>query len=638
LLRRLTAIGHGDTPVRRADRPDTTAAELAGELETFALDLAARFDARNGTGHQSDVIRSAMSAEPYGVQVPLSPTDRRAVTPTTEPVTAPAPRDQPLPEIDGTATAAELIDLAEQYFRDDRADALQAVLTAYDARFTEPEDPALAARLWSLRGFVLPVDATEETTAAWERSAELFAAAGNTARSSAIRARLTLYLAQDDEVTPAVLAEIEADVTVQEERGDPESRAAALLRLAQAYRMMGRLDEANEAGDRSDRAAAEDGDPRRVAHHAMVRAQTRAMAGRTDEALMAARSALEFYAEHGPDREHAEAAMVLGQITDDPSEIVAALGVPLAFGLEGAALPARIKRGRALLHLGRAEESIADFVEAVAICAESRSEEHGLFARQELAQAYYQADRPAEAAEVAEEALLGFERLGHEEPADNTRFLLAAVYRDLGDNDRALTIYRDLIEKQVDNPAGRGQIAEQAGQLLYDLDRDSEAALTFLAAAEALREAGDPAGELRVLRRRLMALNYADEVPEAEEVIKSVAQRYAELPAELAESPGVIWGKAIFAFEAGHMLMRRGRYAEALTHLYGAPDILRGIGATDDADRVDSSIGEALLRSGSPVEAERVLGALLERMSPDLPIRQMVVQLHEEATKGLNDR
>jgi tetratricopeptide (TPR) repeat protein len=642
LLRRLTAIGHGDTPVRRADRPDTNAAELAGELEKFAMDLAARFDARNGTDHQSDVIRSVMSAEPFGVQVPLSPTDRRAATRATEPDPVPAPRDQPLPEIDETATAAELIDLAEQHFRDDRVDALRQVLTTYAARFAEPEDPVLAARLWSLRGFDLPLDATEETTAAWERAAELFAAAGDSARASAIRTRLMLFQAQDDdELTPEVLAEVEADVAIQERHGDPESRAAALFRLAQAYRMLDRLDEANEAGDRSDRAVAEAGDPRRVAYHAMVRAQMRAMAGRSDEALAAARSALEFYAEHGPDREHAEAAMVLGQIADDPAEIVATLGVPLAFGLDGAALPARIKRGRALLHLGRAEEAIGDFVEAVALCAESRSEEHGLFARQELAQAYFQADRPAEAAEVAEEALLGFERLGYEEPAGNTRFLLAAVYRELGDNDRALTIYRDLIEELTDNPAGRGQIAEQAGQLLYDMDRDSEAALTFRAAAEALREAGDPAGELRVLRRRLMALNYADEVPAAEEVVALAAQRFAELPAELAGEPSVIWDRAVFGFEIGNLLMRRGRYAEAVPHLYGAPESLRGIGAVDDADRVEGMLAEALLRSGSPVEAERLLNVLLKRMRPDAPTRDLARGLHDEAReaiKGLNDR
>jgi tetratricopeptide (TPR) repeat protein len=634
LLRRITAIGHGDSPVRRAGRPDTTAADLAGELEAFATDLAARFDARNGTSHQTEVIRRTMSAEPYGVEVPLSPTARRSpvVTP------GPARAEEPVITIDDTATPAELIDLAERHYLEDQGDALRAVLAAYDARHDDPEDPSLAGRLWTLRGFTLPDEAIEETAAAWERAAGLFTTAGDTARASAVRARLALYRTRDGEPAAEALSVIETDVTVQEQHGDPGSRASALIRLSQAYRLLDRLGDANDTGDRADRVASETGDERRLAYHAMVRAQNRAMAGRGEEAIEAARAAWAFYREHGPAREIAEAGMVLGQLTDDPEEAATALGAPLGFGLEGAQLPARVNRGRALMRLDRPAEAIEDFVEAVALCAEAEQVEAGLFARQELAQAYHQANRPAEAVEVAEEALLGFDRLGFEEPAADTRFLLAAVYRELQDTDRALQIYRDLIEKLEGNPAGRGQVGEQAGQLLYDVDRDSEAALTFRAAAESLREAGDLVGELRLLRRRLMALNYADEVPEAEEVIELAARRYAELPDELASEPGVIWGRSVFAFEVGNVLMRRGRYAEALPHLYGAPERLREIGAVDDADRVEGMLAEALLRSGSPEEAERILGALLKRMRPDAPTRELASELYDEAQNRLNDR
>lgn len=635
LLRRLVAIGHGDSPVRRAGRPDTTAAELAVELETFVTDLAARFDARNGTGHQSDIVRRTMAAEPYGIDVSLSPSARpvRAAT-----VTLPAPPEPEKIEVSDTATAAELIDLAERYYRDDRGDALRAVLAAYGTRHPDPDDPVLAGRLWTLRGFVLPDDAVDETAAAWERAADLFTTAGDVARASAVRARLALYRSRDGGPGAEALSAIEADVAVQEEHGDPAGLASALVRLSQVYRLLDRLAEANDTGDRADRVAAETGDPRRMAYHAMVRSQNRSMADRDEEAIEAARSAWAFYREHGPAREIAEAGMVLGQLTDDPEEAVTALGVPLEFGLEGAQLPARVKRGRALMQLDRAAEAIGDFVEAVALCAEAGQAEGGLFARQELAQAYHQAGRPVEAVEVAEEALLGFDRLGFEEPAADTRFLLAAVYRELQDTDQALKIYHALIEKLAGNPAGRGQVGEQAGSLLYDVDRDSEAALTFRAAAESLREAGDLVGELRVLRRRLMALNYADEVPEAEEVIALATRRYAELPAELAGEAGVIWGRSVFAFEVGNLLMRRGRYAEALPHLYGAPERLREIGAIDDADRVEGMLAEALLRSGSPKEAERILGALLKRMRPDAPTRELASGLYDEATNRLNDR
>ncbi|GIE32117.1 hypothetical protein Ait01nite_051620 [Actinoplanes italicus] len=637
LLRRLEKIGHGHATVRRAGRPDATAAELARELETFALDLAARFDARNGTDHQSTVIREVMSEEPYGIEFNLSPTARRTDEVTVAPVVTKAP------ELSLTATAEELIELGERYSAEDRTDALQAVLDAHDARFGEPEEPALAARLWSLRGAALPDEAIEETATAWTRAAELFTAADDVTEASAMHARLAVQQAMHGEATEEQLAVVEADVAAQD---DPGATADALIRLAQMYRVLDRLDDADEAVDRADRIAAELGEERRLAYHAMIRAQNRMMAGRGEEAVEAARRAWAFYSEHGPVREQALSGMVLGQVTDDPEEAVATLGAALAFGLPGAALPARVRRGRALLQLGRPDRAIDDFVEAVALCTEAAAAEAGpdvgaLFARQELAQAYHQADRPAEAAEVAEEALLGFERLALQEPAGNTRFLLAAIYRDLGDNDRALTIYRDLIEELVDNPAGRGQVAELAGQLLYDMDRDSEAALTFRASAEALREAGDLAAELRLLRRRLMAHNYADEVPEAEEVIELAARRYAELPAELAAEPTVIWDRSVFAFEIGNLLMRRGRYAEAVPHLRGAPENLRGIGAVDDADRVEGMLAEALMRSGSLEDAERILGALLKRMRPDAPTRDLATRLYDEvhtAITGLNDR
>ena len=641
LLRRLTALGHGDTTIRRSGHPERSVAELAAELETFALDLAARFDARNGTAHQSTMITETMSSEPYGVEVPLSATARRAPAPEATPP-APVAEPEPIAPVDDSATPADLIELAERYQFEDREDAARSIMKAFDDRFPVPPEPALAARLWSLRGFLMPDEpgtVNTEMRAAWERAAGLFDEAGETGEASMMRARLAVLRARDGEPTADLLAVVEANAAHHDAHGTPQTRASAWIRLSQMYRLLDRVEEANAAGDRADRFAEETGDERRQAYHAMVRAQNRAIDHRHDEASEAARAAWTFYREHGPATMSAEAAVVVGQLTDDPGEAVTALSEALAAGLPGAALAARVHRGRALMQLDRAEEAIDDFVEVIALLAEGDAPpEGGFFARQDLARAYHRAGRTAEAAEVGEEALLGFDRLGFEEPTVDTRFLLAAVYRDLGDTSRALAFYRELIEKLEDNPAGRGQVGEQAGQLLYDLDRDSEAALTFRAAAESLRLAGDPAGELRLLRRRLMALNYADEVAEAEEVILLAGQRYRELPAELAAVPGVRWGQSIFAFEAGKLLMSRGRYADALPHLYGAPERLREVGAEDDADMVEGMLAEALLRSGSPAEAERVLSRLLERMRPDAPTREMAEELHTEAVNGLNDR
>ncbi|MEV6342096.1 tetratricopeptide repeat protein [Actinoplanes sp. NPDC051851] len=589
LLRRLGELGHGDTVVRRAGHPDATATALAEELTGYATELAARFDARNGTDHQSRTVATVMAAEPYGVELPLSPIARRVTAPV--PAPAPAVEPEPAPEIPSGASPAELIALAERHWEADRHEAARVTLAAV----APPDDAALAARYLTLLGRTLPDDDHEGTIAAWERAIELFTEVGEVGRASVLAARIALEEAEESEdgAGEEGLAVVLKDVAHQDEHGDASDRASAWLRVSTMYLMLGRVEEANEAGDRADEIAGEIGEARRLAYHAMIRARNRATAQRHEDALAAARFAWDFYREHGPAAVSASAAAVFGQISDDPAEVVTALGETLAAGATGPALMARVRRGRALMQLERAEEAIDDLVEAVALCAENGLDEGGVFARQDLGQAYRAAGRPAEAAEVGEEALLGFERLGYPEPANDTRLQLAGAYRDLGDSGRALELYRELIERLADNPAGRGQIGELAGQALYDLDRDSEAALTFRAAAEALRESGDPVGELRVLRRRLMALNYADEVPAAEELIAQVAAKYADLAPDLAAAPGVIWGRAIFAFETGNLLMRRDRYAEAVEHLLGAPEQLREIGAGDDADRVEAMLNEA---------------------------------------------
>jgi hypothetical protein len=656
LLRRLTEMGHGEATIRRRQHGETTAAKLAAELAAQATELALRFDARNGTDHQSRLIAADLSAEPYEVELVLSPTARRAATvpgsaesgsaesgPAESGSADPGPADpgpaESGPVIPAESSPAELLDLAKEYLREDHDAGLAATLDALDARYPELTDPLLAGRRAVLRGDQLRLADRDGVVEAWTDAAELFAAAvaagqaGAAGPASALRGRTALERAYAGEIDDAP---IEADVAYQDEHGGPAERAGAWARLSLVRFLQERYDEANEAGDRSDAYAEQAGRPRLVAMNALVRARNRAALDRNHEALTAARIGWEFFREHGPERRRAEAATVYGQLAEDPAERAEMFGHALAGGARGPALAARLGRARALVQLDRAGDAIADLVEAVALCAEQDLDDGGVFTRQELANAYRLAGRPVEAAEVAEEALLGFERLGHDDPANDTRFLLAGLYRQIGDDDGALTIYRDLIGRLSANPAGRGQIGEQAGGLLFDLDRDAEAAEVFRSAAEDLREAGDPIGELRVLRRRLAALHFADDVAAGEEVIRLAAERYAALPAELAAEPTTVWQYAMIAFETGRLLMFRGRAAEALPYLRGAPERLRAIGAVDDADRLGGMLGEALLRSGSPAEAEALLRALLAGMAPDAPGREVAATVYAEAQAALN--
>ena len=255
---------------------------------------------------------------------------------------------------------------------------------------------------------------------------------------------------------------------------------------------------------------------------------------------------------------------------------------------------------------------------------------------------------------MAEEALLYFDRAEADQnqadqsqadedlaergrAGDNTRYLLARQYRRLGDTDAALARYRELIERLTDNPHGRAQMGEEAGALLFDLDRDADAAEAFGAAATCLHDVGDLVAELRLLRRRVAALHFADDVEAAEEAIRLADERFGELPDELAAESEAVWHHGMTMWEAGRVLMSRGRYADALPHLHGADAPLRAIGATDDADHLAGMYGEALLRSGSPGEAEPVVRKLLDGMAPDAPGRQTAEQVYAEILQALGN-
>ncbi|MFI5893285.1 tetratricopeptide repeat protein [Actinoplanes sp. NPDC051513] len=629
VLRRITALGHGDLMVRRKDRDDIPAAELADELAAMATGIAARFDARNGTAAQGAWVAEQLVAEPFGVDLILDPAARQTRT---APVAAPA---EPAPEIPDQLGAEELLDLAEEHHRADRDAAFAAAMDALDARFSAWDDPLLAARRAGLAGNrARPAD-RDGALQLWTRAADLFAAAGAAGEASSLRSKIALERAFGGESDEGGDEPIRANVAHQEEHGDARERAAAWGRLSVLHMVRQEVAEANEAGDRADAYARESGDERLIAGHALLRARNRAAADRDEEALAAARQGFAYYREHGPARRLAEAAIVLGHAVNDPAEQAELFGIAIGTGDADHALPARVGRGHALRQLERPDEAIVDLTEAVALCAERGIDDGGAFARYELAEAYAQAERPVDAAEVAEEAVLLFDRAGNEHAGSNTRYLLAKQYQVLGDNDAALARYRELIERLTDNPWGRAQMGEEAGGLLFDLDRDADAAEAFGAAASTLHEVGDLVGELRLLRRRIAALHFADDLGAAEETIKLAELRWAGLPAEAAAEPEAIWHHGMTMWEAGRVLMARERWADALPHVRDAAEPLRAIGATDDADHLDGMYAEALLRTGRAAEAENLLGPLLAAMAPDAPGREVAETVWEEIRQEL---
>ncbi|GAA0563820.1 hypothetical protein GCM10010172_54020 [Paractinoplanes ferrugineus] len=621
LLRRLTETGHGELTVRRRDRDDISVAELATELADRATGIAARFDARNGTTYQSEQTAEKINAQPWAVELVLSPTARVA-----GPVRS-RPEPRPVPSVPAEASASELLDLATAQFLDEQVAGLAATLAALDERFPTLDDPLLAARRLAMTGNLRSWQGFEQSHLQWTAAAEMFAAAGDEGEAIVLRARAALARAQQGDVDPAP---IRADVEYQERHGAARTRANAWARLAVLHAVGDEMAEATEAINRCAEHAAESGNPRTVASHAELRARILAGSGDPEGALAAARSAWEFYRAMGPDFRLAPAAVLYGHLVGDgdPDTQIEVFGTAIAAGDADDALPARVGRGRAFKRTGQADFAITDLVEAVALCTEQGLGPGGAFARWELAEAYALAGRPVEAAEVAEEALTTFDEMGDDEGGNNARFLLAKQYREIGDRAGAVTRYRELIERLADNPAGRAQVGEEAAGLLFDMDRDADAAAAFRAAAEDYRQAGDPVGELRALRRRISALHYADDPDAAEETFRLAAERFAALP---EAEPAAVWEHGVSRFELARALLARERYDEVVPVLRGASAPLRSIDAIDEADRLDGMYGEALLRSGDRAAAVAHLRELLAGMAPDAPGREAAEKIYQEA-------
>lgn len=258
-----------------------------------------------------------------------------------------------------------------------------------------------------------------------------------------------------------------------------------------------------------------------------------------------------------------------------------------------------------------------DLAEAVTLCVEQGAEGDA-FLRWELANAYRVAGRLSEAAEVAEEAVLGLDRLGAQAEADRCRHLLAGVYEGLGEIDPALALLEQLAENldSPDNLPHRAQVLEEAGGILYEADRDALAAQRFAASASAYRLAELPLDELRARRRQLLALFWSGDLPAAAALIDVVDEAAAALTGLPEEPPVVTYERALAAEAVARVLTAEGRAVAALDRLDGVAGRLRSIEAFGEAAQVELLTGDLLLRGDRPGDAERLLREVLGGLPP----------------------
>ncbi|WP_020123181.1 hypothetical protein [Streptomyces canus] len=248
LLQRVEHLGHGELPAAGYAGRTWTASGLRAEVRGRADDLAARFDARNGTSTHTDRRRTRLDRAPLldALELTLRPRGLDDVAPAA-PVTAPVSR---------TATAVpdalpELIVQARKWEEEGHPEAqtcfarLRTLVAARD--YSHPDDPAVGP-LVRLRADLLADEATSaankdgfaEAAALHEEAAALYDDASEPAHAAVDRACALLAAAQipaqdtdGAEAKAAALTAAHASLVRlhEETTGLPPYLEARLLRL-----------------------------------------------------------------------------------------------------------------------------------------------------------------------------------------------------------------------------------------------------------------------------------------------------------------------------------------------------------------------------------------------------------------------
>jgi tetratricopeptide (TPR) repeat protein len=630
--------GYGDRTAA-----DVPADVLAARLAERAVEVVARFDARNGTGGQSERVRRLMAAPTLVDHLPLGPTTSRhpaaAAAPEVATASGAAPRPEPGPEADATPAAPssagpdDLLDLAEDCYAEDQFDRAVGVWRAFDERFAGAQLTALQrarrrdaeALMFANRG---DNDAAEPV---WREAIELYAQAGDEARTQQARGRLGLLLCETGREETGV-PDVAASTAWLRSGGSPRQLTAALLRLARAESTAGRTASAlaalDEALDRPDLLSSDRNAEARVL---VVRAHLLGASGDPVASREAAERARALCRRSGYRTGLGGSAWLVGLAAEQMDDRDAALdayeeALTVADGVEFRRA-IRAQRAGLLAGSSRAAEGVDDLADLVAEAAAAGDGERAARLRHQLAIGYLNCDRLVDAAEAAEETLAWFGRSG--EPAPHVvqvRHLLATVYRRLDQPDQAIAHLESAATDLtgLGNLAGTGQMLEEIGEILDWKDRDAAAAARFLAAAHAYRDAGLPLEEARATRRHATSLLWSGAGQDAVAALAEADRLAAALP----DGEGTDWERALLGFDGAQIFARTGQSEAALDRASAAADAFRRFPAPLQVGRSEWLVTDLLMRAGRAAEAERAarraLAELPERARERRPVAALL--------------
>ncbi|MFF4400684.1 tetratricopeptide repeat protein [Streptomyces sp. NPDC001480] len=524
LMDRLTELGLGEQRVPGPAGQVWTARELAAHARAEALDLAGRFDLRNGTTYVGDRTRERMAQRPLVERLPLGVRTTAAPAAVARPVA-------PVPPV--TAAGSDEPDLAALLAEARRlSDSLQPhALEAWAAVAQAAEGIGGAELAARDRAEIVDHEAMgrgPEGVELFERAAELYAEAGDAGEALAARARAAYARAlagQVDEALAAVAEPYDQVLALYAEDTTGVRQAASVL-MSRARILMRRLHEDPQgAGEAVGRAVREllalvdghvGGDVRLASRAAEARAMLAELAEHSGDVETAAnlfRRATRQFVEAGLPWfavEYEVRVAAFAHAQGDMAEAERALRAALEHG--GPHVEAI---GRAQLHLQLAEvvggrddvREAAEHALEAAHWADEAGEGAtlGAWARHQLGGFLLRQGRCAEAAEVLESALADLSAETHGDGAIvQTRWWIGDCLSELGEHREAAEHRLEAAEiarhwpEQQDHATLAHLAAESLGQAGLPADADQ----AYTRAGELWRSLGNVHGLVRSLRAR----------------------------------------------------------------------------------------------------------------------------------------
>ncbi|MEV6114218.1 tetratricopeptide repeat protein [Streptomyces sp. NPDC052109] len=688
LMNRLTELGLAGQRVPGPAGRTWTAGELAAHARVEALELAERFDRRNGTSCVGDRARARMAQRPLVDRLPLGV---RTVRPAPAPVAAPPSPQVHDEEPDLAALLAEARRLSDT-LRPHALEAWAAVARAARGTELEPRDRAeIADHEAMARG--------PEGVELFERAAELYAEAGDPGEALAARARGAYVRALAGEVDAALetvtglyddaLALYADEATgVRQTASVVMSRARVLMRRVHAEAPVredrapdgpasgvpvpGRAQEALTQAEQAVRevlalVGGRAGDDVRIAARAAeARAMLAELAGLSGDAGRAAElfgQAAHAYVSAGVPWfavEYEVQVAALAHEAGDQAGAERALRSALEHGG-----PYVEPVGRAQLHLqlaeviggrGEVDEAAEHALEAAHWADEAgESGTLGAWARQQLGGLLLRRGRCAEAAEVLESALADLSAETHGDGAVvQAQWWLGDCLSELGDHRaaaehrlRAAEIARHWPEQQ-----DHATLAHLAAESLSRAGLLEEADQAYARAGELWRALGNWAFLVRSLRARgWLALRgegaaedarelMARAVRECEEALDAVAGPVVreQLTDELAHTHRQFGDLLVrSAAEEAEDAAIRGAFEAALVQMDRAAVLFGTLGAAGLHDRTGAELAAGRLAAdlGRPAEAAARARAVLAAYEGDDGADETVRARRAEAARML---